>query len=45
MVDGMATLEENVRSWTDRVHAENAAWSAAGVRDFDDRLVMALAIT
>ena len=45
MVGGMATLEENVRSWTDRVHAENAAWSAAGVREFDDWLVTALAIT
>ena len=40
MVDGTATLEENVRSWTDRVHAENAACSAAGVREFDDRLAM-----
>jgi hypothetical protein len=29
----------------DRVHAENAAWSAAGDREFDDRLVMTLAIT
>ncbi len=42
MVDSLATLEENVRSWTDRVHAENAAWSAAGVREFEDRLVMAV---
>lgn len=24
---------------------QNAAWSAAGVREFDDRLVMTLAIT
>jgi len=26
-------------------YLENAAWSAAGVREVDDRLVMTLAIT
>jgi osmotically-inducible protein OsmY len=40
MPDGEVTLDENVRSWTERLDTENAAWSAPAVREFDDRLVV-----
>lgn len=42
--DGKVTLKGNVRSWTERVDAENAAWAAPGVREVDDRLVVTPAI-
>jgi osmotically-inducible protein OsmY len=38
--DGKVTLKGNVRSWTERVDAENAAWAAPGVKEVDDRLVV-----
>jgi len=38
--DGKVTLKGNVRSWTERVDAEHAAWAAPGVREVDDRLVV-----
>jgi osmotically-inducible protein OsmY len=38
--DGKVTLKGNVRSWTERVDAENAAWAAPGVKAVDDRLVV-----
>jgi osmotically-inducible protein OsmY len=34
------TLKGNVRSWAERVDAENAAWAAPGVEEVDDRLVV-----
>jgi osmotically-inducible protein OsmY len=42
--DGKVTLKGNVRSWTERVDAENAAWAAPGVREVDDRLVVTPAL-
>lgn len=42
--DGKVTLEGNVRSWTERVDAENAAWAAPGVKAVDDRLVVTPAL-
>jgi osmotically-inducible protein OsmY len=43
-VDGKVTLRGKVRSWTERVDAENAAWAAPGVREVDDRLVVTPAL-
>ena len=42
--DGKVTLKGNVRSWTERVDAENAAWAAPGVKEVEDRLVVAPAL-
>jgi len=42
--DGKVTLKGNVRSWTERVDAEHAAWAAPGVREVDDRLVVTPAL-
>jgi osmotically-inducible protein OsmY len=42
--DGKVTLEGNVRSWTERMDAENAAWAAPGVRQVDDRLLVTPAL-
>lgn len=41
--DGKVTLKGNVRSWAERADAEHAAWSAPGVKEVDDRLVVASA--
>lgn len=38
--DGKVTLKGTVRSWTERMDAENAAWATPGVREVDDRLVL-----
>jgi osmotically-inducible protein OsmY len=38
---GKVTLKGNVRSWAERADAEHAAWAAPGVREVDDRLVVA----
>ena len=38
--DGKVTLKGNVRSWTEREDAENAAWAAPGVKAVEDRLVV-----
>jgi osmotically-inducible protein OsmY len=40
--DGKVTLKGTVRSWAERQDAEHAAWSAPGVREVDDRLVISL---
>ena len=40
--DGKVTLKGNVRSWAERRDAENAAWSAPGVTQVDDRLVLSI---
>ena len=40
MADGTVTLEGSVRSWTERMDAEHAAWAAPGVKEVDDRLVV-----
>jgi len=40
--DGMVVLKGSVRSWAERRDAENAAWSAPGVMQVDDRLAVAL---
>lgn len=37
---GHVTLRGEVRSWAEREAAEEAAWSAPGVSDVDDRLVV-----
>ena len=37
------TLKGNVRSWAERTDAERAAWSAPGVKEVDDRLMVASA--
>lgn len=42
--DGKVTLEGSVRSWTERMDAEHAAWAAPGVKEVDDRLVVMPAI-
>lgn len=42
--DGKVTLRGNVRSWTERVDAEHAAWAAPGVKEVDDRLVVTPAL-
>lgn len=39
---GKVTLKGNVRSWAERKDAENAAWSAPGVTQVDDRLAVTL---
>lgn len=39
--DSRVTLKGNVRSWAERRDAEDAAWSAPGVIQVDDRLVVA----
>ncbi|MET0367662.1 MAG: BON domain-containing protein [Methylobacterium sp.] len=39
--DAKVTLEGKVNAWHERGLAENAAWSAPGVRGVDDRLTLA----
>lgn len=39
--DGKVTLTGTVRSWTERMDAEHAAWGAAGVTAVDDKLAVA----
>ena len=41
-LDGKVTLKGTVRSWTERQDAELAAWSAPGVREVDDRLMVGI---
>jgi osmotically-inducible protein OsmY len=41
-VDGKVVLKGRVRSWAERRDAEGAAWSAPGVTQVDDRLVVSL---
>lgn len=38
--DGKVVLTGNVRSWAERQEAKRAAWSAPGVTDVDDRIVV-----
>ena len=38
--DGKVTLTGNVRSWVERREAAQAAWSAPGVHDVDNRIVV-----
>jgi osmotically-inducible protein OsmY len=40
--DGRVTLRGTVRSWAERKDAEYAAWSAPGVKEVDDELIVAL---
>jgi osmotically-inducible protein OsmY len=40
-VDGTVTLEGTVDSWMERNTAIDAAWTAPGVQDVDDKLVIA----
>jgi osmotically-inducible protein OsmY len=40
---GKVTLKGHVRSWAERADAERAAWAAPGVKEVDDRLVVASA--
>ena len=40
--DGKVILKGKVRSWAERRDAENAAWSAMGVTQVDDRLAVSL---
>lgn len=40
--DGKVTLKGTVRSWTERRDAERAAWSAPGVKQVDDRIVVSV---
>jgi osmotically-inducible protein OsmY len=40
--DGTVVLKGSVRSWAERRDAENAAWSAPGVMQVDDRLAVTL---
>lgn len=39
-VDGKVTLRGKVRSWSERMDAESAAWSAPGVTKVDDELLV-----
>ena len=39
--DGKVILSGNVRSWAEREEAERAAWAAPGVKQVDDRLMIA----
>ncbi len=41
-LDGKVILKGKVRSWAERRDAENAAWSAPGVTQVDDRLAVSL---
>lgn len=43
-VDGKVTLTGTVRSWTERSDAELAAWSAPGVREVVDRIMISSAL-
>lgn len=38
--DGKVSLEGTVDNWDERQAVENAAWSAAGVKSVDDRLIV-----
>jgi len=38
---GKVTLTGNVRSWTEKQHAERAAWNTAGVSKVEDLIVVA----
>jgi osmotically-inducible protein OsmY len=38
--DGKVILKGNVRTWAEREDAKRAAWSAPGVQEVDDRLVI-----
>lgn len=40
---GKVLLKGHVRSWAERADAERAAWAAPGVKEVDDRLVVASA--
>ena len=42
-VGGIVTLRGRVRSWAERDQAEFAAWSAPGVSNVDDRILISLA--
>lgn len=39
-IDGKVTLKGTVRSWTERRDAERAAWSAPGVKQVEDNLLV-----
>jgi osmotically-inducible protein OsmY len=38
--DGKVSLEGTVDNWDERQAVENAAWSVAGVKSVDDRLII-----
>jgi osmotically-inducible protein OsmY len=40
VVDGKVILSGSVRSWFEKDEARNAAWSAPGVKDIDDRIMV-----
>jgi osmotically-inducible protein OsmY len=40
VMDGRVTLSGNVHSWFERTEARQAAWSAPGVREVDDRITV-----
>jgi osmotically-inducible protein OsmY len=45
VVDGKVTLTGTVHTWAARREAENAAWSAAGVTDVVNKLVIEIPVT
>ncbi|NTF82945.1 BON domain-containing protein [Rhizobium rhizogenes] len=40
VADGKVTLQGKVKTWSERQAAEHAAWSAPGVRNVEDRLLV-----
>ncbi|NKJ07487.1 BON domain-containing protein [Rhizobium sp. SG741] len=40
VADGMVTLQGKVKTWSERQAAEHAAWSAPGVHNVEDRLLV-----
>jgi osmotically-inducible protein OsmY len=40
VADGKVILSGSVRSWFEKDEARNAAWSAPGVKDVDDQIMV-----